>query len=48
VAGRKPYEILCGLSSRLPRVHEGALVIDRSARSVSVPRAAAASPDAGE
>jgi alanine racemase len=48
VAGRKPYEILCGLSSRLPRVHEGALVIDRSTRSVSVPRAAAASPDAGE
>ena len=48
VAGRKPYEILCGLSARLPRVHEGALSIDRSLRSVSVPRSAAASPNAGE
>ena len=48
VAGRKPYEILCGLSARLPRVHEGSMSIAPGQRAASAPRAAAASPHSGE
>lgn len=43
--GRKPYEVLCGLSARIPRVHAGVLMIERSRRSAGVPRAAAAAPE---